>query len=115
MAEVSRLLKAKLRSDDRLGRFDDSRFVLLLRRVDSELATLIVTQILSRVQAVCEDHERWRASVHVRCGLAGSGLAQPDLRALLARALREWRRATDDRVPLATDLDATPGVVGAKA
>jgi diguanylate cyclase (GGDEF)-like protein len=113
--EVSCVLRRKVRMDDRLGRFDGSRFILLLRRVDSELASLIVSQLMSRVSRVCDDEARWRASVNVRCGLAGSGTENPDLRTLVFRALAQCRRARHDDVPLASDLGSLAVVSGGRA
>jgi diguanylate cyclase (GGDEF)-like protein len=102
--EVSAYLRKKVRMDDRLGRFDGSRFILLLRRVDSELATLIVRQIIARLTTLCGDAARWRTAIHVRCGLAGSGTEQPDPRTLIARALTETQRARTEGLIIASDL-----------
>ncbi len=101
-------LRRKVRTDDCLGRFDGSRFIVLLRRVDSELASLIVTQIMSRVSAVCSDQAQWNATVGVRCGLAGSGIETPDLRPLVSRALVQCRRARVEDTPIASDLAPVP-------
>ena len=90
--------------DDRLGRFDDSRFILLLRRVDSELATLVVRQIITKLTTICGDAARWRTAIHVRCGLAGSGAAQPDPRVLISEALTEAQRARTEGLTIASDL-----------
>jgi GGDEF domain-containing protein len=134
--EVSRVLTRKVRIDDRLGRFDGSRFLILLRRVDSELASLIVSQLISRVAALCGDRvgplasqpaggepacwgqgslpgpSHRHASIRVRCGLAGSGTENPDLRTLVLRALDQCRRARLENTPLATDLGAAPVASG---
>lgn len=104
ICEVSAYLRGKVRMDDRLGRFDGSRFILLLRRVDSELATLIVRQIITRLTTLCGDSARWRTAIHVRCGLAGSGTEQPDPRTLIARALTESQRARTEGLTIAGDL-----------
>ena len=104
VCEVSAYLRGKVRMDDRLGRFDGSRFILLLRRVDSELATLIVRQIITRLTTLCGDSARWRTAVHVRCGLAGSGTEQPDPRTLISRALTESQRARTEGLTIASDL-----------
>jgi diguanylate cyclase (GGDEF)-like protein len=106
--EASQALRRKVRMDDCLGRLEGHGFLVLLRRVDSELASLIVRQLMARLKGVCGDDARWRASVCVRCGLAGSGMANPDLRTLLARALAQSRRARIEGVPIASDLGATP-------
>lgn len=111
--ETSNVLRRKVRMDDRLGRFDDSRFLLLLRRVDSELASLIVAQLMSRLTGVCNDRERWRETVDVRCGLAGSGTERPDLRTLVCRALAQYRRARLENAPIAGDLGSASVASGA--
>ena len=105
--ETSNVVRRKVRMDDRLGRFDDFRFLLLLRRVDSGLASLIVAQLMSRLTGVCHDRERWRETVDVRCGVAGSGTERPDLRTLVSRALAQYRRARLENAPIASDLGST--------
>ncbi len=110
VAEVSNALRQKVRMDDRLGRFDGSRLLLLLRRVDSQLATLIVGQVMSRLTALCGDRDRWNASIEVRCGVVGSGTEEPDLRSLISRALIECHRARAEGVPIASDLPEPSGV-----
>lgn len=102
--EVSNALRRKVRMDDRVGRLDGHGFLILLRRVDSELATLIVTQLMSRLRDVCEDESRWQAKVGVRCGVAGSGMENPNLRELVSRALSETSRARVEGIPIASDL-----------
>lgn len=102
--EAGRVLRQKMRADDRLGRFDDSRFVVLLRRVDSDLASLIIAQIMTRMSTLCADTPRWRAAIGVRCGLVGSGTETPELRALLSGALTQCRRARTEGLAIATDL-----------
>ncbi len=102
--EVSAYLRGKVRKDDRLGRFDGSRFILLLRRVDSELATLIVRQIFGKLTLVCGDADRWRETIKIRCGLAGSGNEKPDSRTLISRALTESQRARREGVAIGSDL-----------
>lgn len=106
--EVCRVLRGKVRIDDRLGRFDESRFVLLLRRVDSELASLIVSQLLSRIGAICSERSRWHSSLTVRCGLAGSGTEHPDLSTLVSRALANGRSARLEDKEVVCDLGGTP-------
>jgi len=115
--EVGAVLRRKLRLDDRLGRFDGSRFVVVLRRVDSELAALIVRQLLNQLAVVCDDESRWRTPIKVRCGLAGSGTEQPALRELLSRALLACRRAREEGRALYSDLEASlaVGVAGGRA
>ena len=115
VGEVSRMLRWKLRADDGLGRFDGSRFVLLLRRVDSELASLIMDQLTSRLAELCEERERWRTQVSVRCGLAGSGTGQPDLRTLVSEALTQCTRARREQTRIASDMPGSLRTCEAKA
>jgi len=103
--EVSDVLRRKIRLDDRIGRFDGSRIVLLLRRVDSELASLIVKQMLSKISDVCVDETRWGTPLAVRCGITGSGTEQPSLRTLVSRALMQCRRARIEGLPIASDIE----------
>ncbi len=93
-----------MRLDDRSGRFDGSRFVLLLRRVDSELASLIVAQLMSRLETLCGDEARWGVKLSARCGVAGSGTEQPDLQTLVSRALIQGRRARLEDLSVCSDL-----------
>ena len=102
--EVSCRLRDKLRADDRVGRFDGSRFLLLLRRVDSELASLIIEQLSIRLNELCNDESRWGVAVKVRCGLAGSGTERPDLTDLVSRAVDQCHRARDMDALVASDL-----------
>jgi diguanylate cyclase (GGDEF)-like protein len=106
--EVADTLRRKVRMDDRLGRFDGSRFIWLLRRVDAGLASLIVKQVMGRLTALCADDSRWRSSVAVRCGVVGSGMERPGLRALVSRALAQSHRARLEELTIAGELDARP-------
>ncbi len=106
-------LRRKVRMDDRIGRFDGERFVILLRRVDSDLAGLIVRQLLERVERVCGDESRWGIAVQVRCGLVGSGVDTPDLRGLLSGALGQCHRARVSQCALASDLAKDVAAAGA--
>lgn len=108
VAEVARTLLRKVRSDDRVGRFDGSRFLVLLRRVDSELATLIIEQLTVQLESVCQDHSRWGTVMNVRCGLVGSGTQKPDVKTLMERALAQDRRARTHDMRTATDLAKEP-------
>ncbi|MGD2111613.1 MAG: diguanylate cyclase [Phycisphaerae bacterium] len=102
--EVATRLRQKVRMDDRLGRFDESRLVVLLRRVDSELASLIVNQIMTRVIAVCRDPDRWGMEIDVHCGVVGSGIEQPPLPELLRAALQQCGRARKEGLLVASDV-----------
>ncbi len=102
---ISRTLRNKLRGDDCLGRFDESRIVLLLRRVDSELASMIMNQLTAQVHTICREDKGSGGSTVVRCGLTGSGTGQPDLRTLMSSALRQYRHARMEELVIATDIE----------
>lgn len=104
--EVAGLVKEKVRSDDRLARYDESRFIVLLRRVDSELATLILTQLITRLETLCADEKRWGFNIRVRCGLVGSGTGQPELKTLMTDAVALCQRARHDDVTMTSDLQS---------
>ncbi|HEY3242096.1 MAG TPA: diguanylate cyclase [Phycisphaerae bacterium] len=101
---MGQLIRRKVRAEDRLGRFDDGRFLLLLRRVDSELARLIVGQLMNKLTAFCRDSLRLGADITMRCGLAGSGTDTPPLAGLIARALTHAHEARARLIPLVSDL-----------
>lgn len=103
--ETANVLRLKARAEDCLGRFDGSRFVVLLRRVDARLASLIVAQVMARLNTLCGDAARWQANITVRCGIVGSGAEAPDLRTLVSGALRECHRARDDQRSIASGLE----------
>ena len=112
--EVADTLRCKIRTDDRIGRFDGSRIVLLLRRVDSELASLIVSQIMARLSARQADLQAGfagftGAGVTIRCGVAGSGTDQVELRELISRGLAQCRRARVENTSIASDLSPSDG------
>ena len=109
------MLRWKLRADDGLGRFDGSRFVLLLRRVDSELASLIMDQLTSCLAELCDERERSLTKINIRCGLAGSGTGQPDLRILVSEALTQCTRARREQIRVASDMPGSLRTCEAKA
>jgi GGDEF domain-containing protein len=102
--EIGLAMQGKARMDDRIGRFDGSRFIWLLRRVDSELAALILKHVITRLEQVCSDR-RWGVPAAVYCGLTGSRTGKPDLRRLVSTALQQSQRARLARISLATDLE----------
>jgi len=110
--EVSAAMRRKVRGDDCLGRFDGSRFVLLLRRVDAELGSLIVGQLLSRLSALGADEIRWGEGIRIRCGVTGSGMNTPDLSTLLRRAMTHVHAARCASVNLHSDLSPAVAVEG---
>lgn len=102
--EVSSLLMQRIRQDDEIGVFDSSRFLILLRRVDSELATLIVSQLMEKLNVICADVRRWGCELTARCGVAGSGTHQPSLHALVTRATENSHKARETSVKIVSDL-----------
>ncbi|MFQ5413960.1 MAG: diguanylate cyclase domain-containing protein [Phycisphaerae bacterium] len=104
IGEVGACVRRRLRFDDCFGRFDGSRVMLLLRRVDSGLASLIVGQLMCRVQKLCADEDRWGVSVTARCGVVGSGVETPPLEAMIFDAVALCHRARRDGVLIASDL-----------
>lgn len=118
LREVSNVLRSKLRNDDRIGRFDGSRFIVLLRRVDSQLASLIVSQVMRLLSTRCGEDSpcgKQGATIRVRCGVAGSGLGRPDLATLAIKAVEHCQQARLDHTPIASDLttEAVAQEVGA--
>lgn len=102
---VGSILRGKVRADDRVGRFDGSRFLVLLRRVDADLTRLIVGQLIERLTALSRDEVPAGARVVARCGVALTGAGPPDLRAMLTRSLRQCRRAREERRIVAGEFE----------
>jgi diguanylate cyclase (GGDEF)-like protein len=102
--EVSLLLRERLRDEDELGVFDGSRFLVLLRRVDSDLATLIARQLLERISPVMVQRSRGGIPLTLRCGVAGSGGGRPSLRDMIVHANASCREARRAGVALMTSL-----------
>lgn len=106
--DASALLEERLRADDCLGRFDDSRFVVLFRRVDSALGRLIVEQLIVQLRTLCDDRDRWGGPVTARCGLSGSGTEHLILSQLIARAVARCNHARRNGARIASDLEPQP-------
>ncbi len=106
--QLSAALQQRLRPDDLLGRFDDSRFLLMLRRVDSELATLIAYQLMDRLSKLPAAQSLVSKGLEIRCGVAGSGTQTPPARQLVAHAVRlvQYARQRNERVT--SDVAAPP-------
>ncbi|MCK4659273.1 MAG: diguanylate cyclase [Phycisphaerae bacterium] len=114
-ATISSVLKQRLRAGDRLGRFDDSRFILLLRRVDSELGCLIMKELMGRLSGVLDARKRCSGRIELRCGVVGTGVvgegaseAKASLENLASAALESCRRAREASVMISTDLHPAP-------
>jgi diguanylate cyclase (GGDEF)-like protein len=108
--EVASTARYRIRPDDLIGRFDDSRFVLLLRRVDSELASLIARQLADQLSQL-PLASALGADVAVRCGVSGSGSGRNPVASLLGEAVRMCHRARSESIQLASDVDR-PAAVG---
>lgn len=106
IAAVSQALRERIRHDDEVGVYEASQFMLMLRRVDSELATLIVEQLVERLCEICGDQDRWQVPLSVHCGVAGSGVKTPSVRDLLVKAMNNSRLARERSVPIVSDLAA---------
>jgi GGDEF domain-containing protein len=83
---ISEILRERIREDDRAGFFDGSQFIVMLVRVEPELAGLIVRKIQSHIATMIKSLGNPGDQLNVRCGLAGSGTGQPTLGALVSRA-----------------------------
>lgn len=112
--EVGVALRRKVRLDDRLGRFDGSRFIVLFRRVDADLAGLIIAQMISRLTSLCGDRNKWQCSITVRAGVMCSRDAQPDLKKLVTGALELTHVARKQKLTVATDA-STPELATSSA
>lgn len=110
-------LRIKVRSDDLLGRFSDDRFIVVLRRLDSALGTLVAEKLIENLRPVLDVAQQQMATVgggeaqcalQVRAGLAGTGLPAggqiPSAYPMLETARRAAAAAQDhghvDEVPL---------------
>lgn len=107
---AGRTIRAKLRSDDLIGRFADDRFVVLMRRIDTALGRMIAEKLLHAVQELMDEAGADSVHILVRCGLAGTGQQNPSLKLLLTRAFAVAERARKTGVNLCDDLDAGQGV-----
>lgn len=105
IAASSQSLRERLRHDDEIGVYEASQFFLLLRRVDTELATLIVEQLVERVDEICTDQDRWGTTLSVCCGVAGSGIEAPPVGDLLIKAMNNSHRARSQSVQIVSDLN----------
>jgi PleD family two-component response regulator len=84
-------MRAKLRSDDLVGRFSEDRFVAVLRRLDLALGQMIARKLLTTVEGVLEEQPVLAELVRARCGLADLG---PDgFEGALTRCFEALRQA----------------------
>ncbi|GJM24945.1 MAG: hypothetical protein DHS20C16_13600 [Phycisphaerae bacterium] len=83
---ISEILRVRIRENDCAGFFDGSRFIVMLVRVEPELASLIVKEIQGHIATMIKSLGDPGDQLNVRCGLAGSGTRQPPLGTLISRA-----------------------------
>lgn len=102
--EACRTMRERVRPDDLLGRFDDARFLILLRRVDSELASLISNQLIERLTRIPVMDSVPAGRVGIRCGVTGSGNRAPGITTLVADAIRLCHEARARGEQVASDL-----------
>ena len=105
---IGRLVNRRIRTDDVIGRFSDDRFVMLLRRLDSGLGRLIAAKLQSTAEERVAQLGDVGENLHVRVGLAGSGLQKQPLEALLASAFDAAELARKEDVALRCDLVSAP-------
>jgi GGDEF domain-containing protein len=108
IAEISRILRQRCRTDDCLARFDDARFVLLLTRVDAALANLIANQLVGKLNALLAGKKDLTAGLVARVGVAASADATPGLVELVAEAVAKCHDARRAAQPLSSPGQQTP-------
>ncbi len=113
--QVGRAVRDRVRPDDLLGCFDDARLMLMLRRVDSELASLIATQLTEHLTRLPVIAALPNVAVRIRCGMAGSGTGMPSAVNLVATAVRLCHEARKRDVMMATDLPESRSPVACAA
>jgi GGDEF domain-containing protein len=74
MGQIGGQMRAKLRSDDLVGRFSQDRFVAVLRRLDLVLGQVIASKLLATVQGILDGQPVLKDMVRIRCGLSDSGV-----------------------------------------
>ncbi len=105
---VGQSMLERVRPDDRLGRFDDSRFVVLLRRVDSALATLIARQLTEMVNDAVSrllSDRGTGVALRIRCGVAGSGAGEPNVDSLLGQSVALCHAAREKDLSVVSDVE----------
>lgn len=104
---VGQTIANGIRKDDMVGRFSDSQFVALLRRLDAPLAELICRKLLGSIAKVISDFEldTW---ITPRAGLTGSGFARPEAESLLRHAISALQKARTQDLLLISELQEEP-------
>jgi diguanylate cyclase (GGDEF)-like protein len=98
---VGQVICAGVRKDDIVGRFSDSVFVAVLRRLDTSLAELICKKLMVQVQQSIANREA-EPFVTLRAGLAGSGLEQVPAEELMLQAFSALQSARQEQKTLKT-------------
>jgi GGDEF domain-containing protein len=86
-------LAVRCRPTDLLGRFDDSRFIMILRRVDAELGKLIADELVARLRTLGVGGLPDDVEIGFRGGVVSSGSDAPTLAELIAVAVEQCHRA----------------------
>lgn len=107
IVQVGQAIAGGLRKDDLVGRFSDSQFVAVLRRLDIPLAELICRKLLGNLSALVEGFDLG-SPVAARAGLSGSGFADPSAETLLKHAMSALNRARTEGIPLLSELPEDP-------
>jgi len=115
VVEIAANLRDRVRPDDVVGRFDDSRIALLLRRVDSELAALIARQMVERLSHLASLRTAEGVGLTIRAGVSGSGTGRPPVAQLAKRAIGLCHEARRQGVSVSNDLQAPSPVVTEEA
>lgn len=112
LRRVSRALAQKVRQDDMAGRFSEDRFVIVLRRLDSALGTVLAEKLMEAAQtAVLDVPESEVPGMNMVCRAADA----PCVRAGLAGFTPPPPPADDDLSAQDDSADAVRGSADAKA
>lgn len=75
--QLGAVLHQKVRSDDLLGRFADDRFIVVLRRLDSALGTLVAEKLLETVRTNVLPTLQDQGDGITGCNAGGDALRDP--------------------------------------
>jgi GGDEF domain-containing protein len=108
---LGEVLCLQVRSDDIVGRFADDRFIILLRRLDARLGTLIGEKLVRTLRqeiATLLQHESGeeRPAIAIRAALATADAEDCDGASLLAQTLNRLDGARESGVELAAPAAA---------
>lgn len=91
MRQTGAQMRAKLRSDDLVGRFSEDRFVAVLRRLDLALGEIIARKLLATVEGILDEQPVLAEMVTARCGVSDAN--DGGFQAALSRAFDALRVA----------------------